>query len=219
MGLSNYVPNSRIAQPGVCTSTTRPATPFEGQVIYETDTNRVLVWDASAWVMIADTDQPPALQLVKTQIFSGATSVDVTNAFSSDFENYRLVFTNLQVAQAGSNTIFMKMGVGGSRSDASYYLGGSFTTPAAVQGALNLNNATTGWYVINCNNSNDSHAEMLVARPNVAEITGMSMQGMEGIAASWNTSGVHNVATAYTGFTLSGSANISGTVRVYGYRD
>jgi hypothetical protein len=49
MGLSNYLPSSRIAQPGVCTSSTRPASPFEGQVIYETDTDRVLVWNGSAW--------------------------------------------------------------------------------------------------------------------------------------------------------------------------
>jgi hypothetical protein len=49
MGLSNYIPSSRIAQSGVCTSSTRPASPFEGQMIYETDTDRVLVWNGSAW--------------------------------------------------------------------------------------------------------------------------------------------------------------------------
>lgn len=49
MGLSNYIPSSRLAQPGVCTSTTRPASPFEGQVIYETDTDKVLVYNGSAW--------------------------------------------------------------------------------------------------------------------------------------------------------------------------
>ena len=34
---------------GVCTSTNRPTTPYEGQVIYETDTDKVLVWNGSAW--------------------------------------------------------------------------------------------------------------------------------------------------------------------------
>lgn len=37
------------ATPGVCTSTTRPSSPFQGQLIYETDTNRILVWDNSEW--------------------------------------------------------------------------------------------------------------------------------------------------------------------------
>lgn len=34
---------------GVCTSTTRPASPFEGQMIYETDTDKILVYNGSAW--------------------------------------------------------------------------------------------------------------------------------------------------------------------------
>ena len=34
----------------ICTSSTRPASPFEGQKIYETDTNRELTYDSSAWV-------------------------------------------------------------------------------------------------------------------------------------------------------------------------
>ena len=34
----------------ICTSTTRPASPFEGQKIYETDTDRELTYDSSAWV-------------------------------------------------------------------------------------------------------------------------------------------------------------------------
>jgi len=39
---------------GVCTSSTRPTNPFEGQLIYETDTNRTLVYDNAAWLVVAD---------------------------------------------------------------------------------------------------------------------------------------------------------------------
>jgi hypothetical protein len=56
VGLSNYLPSSRISQPGVCTSSTRPTSPYEGQVIYETDTDRVLVWSGAAWVGIGKID-------------------------------------------------------------------------------------------------------------------------------------------------------------------
>lgn len=52
MGLSNYIPSSRISQSGVCTSTTRPASPYEGQIIYETDTKNVLIYNGSAWVCV-----------------------------------------------------------------------------------------------------------------------------------------------------------------------
>lgn len=36
-------------RPGVCTFATRPTAPFIGQVIYETDTGHLRVWDGSAW--------------------------------------------------------------------------------------------------------------------------------------------------------------------------
>jgi len=41
---------------GVCTSSNRPATPFEGQMIYETDTDMVRVWNGSAWKTVASTN-------------------------------------------------------------------------------------------------------------------------------------------------------------------
>lgn len=36
-------------RPGVCTSTTRPTTPYTGMTIFETDTGYLRVWDGSAW--------------------------------------------------------------------------------------------------------------------------------------------------------------------------
>lgn len=55
MGISNYVPSSRISQAGVCTSTTRPASPYEGQLIYETDTDLLRVWTGSSWLQVGPT--------------------------------------------------------------------------------------------------------------------------------------------------------------------
>jgi hypothetical protein len=49
MPLSSVVGAQSIIKPGVCTSSTRPAVPFEGQMIYETDTDKVLVWNGTAW--------------------------------------------------------------------------------------------------------------------------------------------------------------------------
>jgi hypothetical protein len=42
----------------VCSSTTRPSSPFEGQQIYETDTNRVLMYDGAAWDRLFDDGSP-----------------------------------------------------------------------------------------------------------------------------------------------------------------
>lgn len=53
MPLSSVLGAQSITKPGVCTSTTRPSSPFDGQVIYETDTDRTLVWNNSAWVAVS----------------------------------------------------------------------------------------------------------------------------------------------------------------------
>ena len=55
MGISQQIGASSLSKPGVCTSSTRPATPYEGQMIYETDTDKVLVWNGTAWTMVGVT--------------------------------------------------------------------------------------------------------------------------------------------------------------------
>jgi hypothetical protein len=53
-------------KPGVCTSSTRPGSPYVGQIIYETDTALAKVWDGSAWV-----DTPPGKANVASPTFTG----------------------------------------------------------------------------------------------------------------------------------------------------
>lgn len=68
MGLSTAYGIGSL-KPGVCTSTSRPASPFNGQTIYETDTDIVRVWDGSEW----DTVGP-------TPVFNTRTVVTATNS-------------------------------------------------------------------------------------------------------------------------------------------
>lgn len=55
MGLSSQLAASSLARPGVCTSSTRPASPYNGQLIYETDTRKVYIYNGTSWV-----EQPTA---------------------------------------------------------------------------------------------------------------------------------------------------------------
>jgi len=57
MAFSSVVGASSVIRPGVCTSTTRPASPYEGQVIYETDTNTLAVYDGTGWVSLNPVDR------------------------------------------------------------------------------------------------------------------------------------------------------------------
>lgn len=53
MAISN---NTTGLRPGVCTSTTRPTAPYEGQQIYETDTDLQYVYQGSQWVRVVVLD-------------------------------------------------------------------------------------------------------------------------------------------------------------------
>jgi len=76
MGISNSASGFR---PGVCTSTTRPVSPFEGQTIYETDTDMLALWNGSAWRYVASTNTTngTVLQMTST-ISSTQTTVSST---------------------------------------------------------------------------------------------------------------------------------------------
>ena len=83
MGISAF--GASGIKPGVCTSTTRPTAPYEGMMIYETDTDMVALWNGSAWRYIAATTPTngTVLQIQttnKTDTFSytGTTYTDVT---------------------------------------------------------------------------------------------------------------------------------------------
>ena len=67
MPLSSVVGAQSIIKPGVCTSSTRPAVPFEGQMIYETDTDKTLVWDGSTWVFVSN---PSAMSFGSSNVVS-----------------------------------------------------------------------------------------------------------------------------------------------------
>jgi hypothetical protein len=78
MPLSNYLPSSRVLTPGVCTSTTRPASPYEGQAIYETDTDMMAIWNGSAWRYIASTTAASG-SVLQTVEGSYATTTSTTS--------------------------------------------------------------------------------------------------------------------------------------------
>jgi hypothetical protein len=74
MPVTNYLPSSRLIQPGVCTSSTRPASPFDGQFIYETDTKNTLTYNGSAWVCVT----PQSATVNTSQTVASASYSDLS---------------------------------------------------------------------------------------------------------------------------------------------
>ena len=84
MGIDNVYGTGGL-RPGVTTSSARPGSPYNGQVIYETDTDKIAVYDGSSWVYKTADVYPKAgavLQVVsttKTDTFS-TSSTSYTDA-------------------------------------------------------------------------------------------------------------------------------------------
>lgn len=74
--------NATGLRPGVCTSTTRPTTPYTGQIIYETDTGYLRVWDGSAWdYFLPKQDGIPGAYTTHTPTWTNLTIGNGTNDF------------------------------------------------------------------------------------------------------------------------------------------
>lgn len=127
MPLSSVVGASSILKPGVCTSTTRPAAPFEGQTIYETDTDTMRVWNGSAWRLFAEVGSSVngnIIQVVSTtktdtftmnsSTFSDITGLTATITPSSTSSKIFITATLTGTGQSGATIGHLRFARGGT---------------------------------------------------------------------------------------------------------
>ena len=217
MGITQQIGASSLIKPGVIDNTAaRPASPYEGQVIFQKDTDQLLVWNGTAWVIPNSPAQnPQGLELIKTQtIGSAVSSVEVTGAFNSTYDNYKIVVSG--GASSQQTSIYMILGA----STGTYYgtyLYASYAT-GTPQGAA-INNQTNFIYaggadiaVLNVN--------IELQNPFLAKYTNIQALTVNYASIRGHAVGEHETASSYTSFTLapySGTLT-GGTIAVYGYR-
>lgn len=216
MAISNLASGLRT---GVCTSTTRPTAPYNGQVIYETDSKQTLVWQGSAWVMLTDADTPPGLVLISsTTVGSAVASVTINDVFSSTCDNYRIIFSG-GTANSGGGDYSIKLRVSGST-------GNTYKTQASYgqYGATNATSyilTTSYFYVGYTNTSGASTTWIELTNPYLSKPTTFTASS-NGDSYAWLTASGWDTSTASsTGFILhfDGATMTGGTIRVYGYRN
>ena len=216
MSVSNL---STGLRPGVCLSTTRPTVPYVGQTIFETDTNKMLVWNGTAWVIPNSPAQnPQGLELIATQtIGSGVTNVTVSNCFSSTYDNYRVILNS-----TGSSAGSVGIRVGSSVTE--YYgflFYGEWT--AITPSSQHSNNLALHRYIGGCSGASQSvHASCDILSPFKAEYTRFSNGTYLDTTSIGTSQGIHKVASSYSSCELlfqGGGTMTGGTIRVYGYRN
>ncbi len=108
MAISNL---STGLRPGVCTSTTRPTAPYEGQVIYETDTDLVLIHNGTAFVEInsALTKAPRGIIALASATTNATCTTETVMITSSSFtavanRYYRITYVEPETISSTANT-------------------------------------------------------------------------------------------------------------------
>lgn len=114
MGISNV---SNGLRSGVCTSTTRPSAPYEGQMIYETDTDMVAIWNGTAWRYVAATTPTNGTVLQVVTATTTTLAVDSASAWTSSTLSASIT------PKSSSSKIFVTT----SQSMYNYAAGGGFS--------------------------------------------------------------------------------------------
>ena len=212
MPLSTVLGAQSLIKPGVCTTATRPSSPFVGQLIYDTTLSQTLAYNGSAWVV-----QSGGLVLVKTQtIGTTVTSVNVTSAFSTTYDRYlvtlsggtcttnRALNMTLGATTTGYYSSYLYVSyssstvVGYGSSNGSSFLDAGVVTSNGLSGRIELNNPF-----------NSVRTEFI----NFGAGLATNQQPIIG-------GGFVDNATSYTDFTLTMASTgtmTGGTIRVYGY--
>lgn len=155
------------------------------------------------------------LWLVKSQtVGSGVSSVTITDAFSADYDNYRIVWEGI-IGSTSANFTFQFSGITGSV----YSAAGTFFN----YGSATVNGygpaASTSWLPGPISTAISAGFLDLTA-PNIARRKTFFTQGSTQ-AAYYSFGGVCDSTSTATGFVLGTNSGTmtGGTIRVYGYRN
>ncbi len=225
MGITQQSAAARLVQPGVCTSTTRPASPFEGQAIFETDTDRMLIWNGTTWVIPnKTTTNPDGLELIGQFTATSGTTLTMDNIFTSTYTTYRIVIESFQVAASVTGLTCQLRAGGSTLGSSGYYgirVGYAYNTNTA--GSANQNNSGS-WDmpIISDSGTGFAGAVLEFFNPQVATRTSYTGSGTDTRTTGYGAligSGFYNANTQCDGIYLSQAQTITSLkAYVYGYR-
>lgn len=170
----------------------------------------------------AATDRSGLVLVAKTD-FSAAASFAVNNCFTSEYTNYKVLFNWSPPSATGF--VRMRLRASGVDNSTANYVGAETTSTSSAGPNRTTYSAQTLWNVSYLEASiTYAFTEMdffnpAAALPTIASYHDGGMYGSSTYGGSVGMRG-HNVSSAFDGFAVfPASGTITGSVRVYGYRN
>jgi hypothetical protein len=161
------------------------------------------------------------LQYINTFTLTSQSQLNIDNIFSSSYDSYQLVFSNMLGSSASDVNIQMRVGgtnIGGTNYQWSRIYG-SYT--GAVTGT---GNSATGAWVSGMvvNGGTRVGATIEIYNPFLTERTSYTARSADartsGAIGLSMSGGFINDGTSYDGISIGAGVNMSGSVSVYGFR-
>jgi hypothetical protein len=174
-----------------------------------------------AYVDTAEADAIAAGGLVhiNTTTFSAVSSVSINNVFTSDYENYKIIFRTLLASS--NQELQMRLRVSGTDSTTGYNAQYIYATATTVGAG---NNTASYGQIAYIGSSNWNLSDMTLSGPALSQSSSYIC-----LSTYMNTTanirqeqwyGLHTTATAYDGATFSLDAGtMSGSLRIYGLKN
>lgn len=192
----------------------------EGQLAYLEDADVVQYYTGAAWATVGpQAVVASGLELISTTtIGTTVSTVTVSNAFSSTYDNY-LIQISGGVSSSSALGISMTLGA----TTTGYYRAGFYNTytSATVSGDVEANAAS--WGVVALGTTDNLNGNIFLFNPNQAKSTVFHSVSTYTSTTGriWVNGGYVANTTQYTAFTISAGAQTftGGTIRVYGFKN
>ena len=203
--------------PGIYTSSTRPASPADGLVISETDTDSLSVYKGSAWAPVS------GLTFISSATFSVASTVSLpANSFSATYQQYKIVLNLTATTNASSLSLRMRAS-GTDYSGAQYHRGvANINSSGTIDSSGPSGASGTSWNLAYNGSVDPSVGEVTLFSPNeavntyyISSFSGVNSNSTA-VAVSYGGGKVYQTTQYDSATFLVSAGTMSGTYRLYG---
>ena len=187
----------------------------QGQYCYLESTSALQVYTGSAWANVAS-----ALTYVNTFTGTNTAAINCTGAFSSAYQNYRIIFTQT-AAPTGTGALTFRLRSGGTDATTNYSCIRFYGNGSSAVSSTNPS-GTDDFFLGDTEPTFYSVYQIEVYRPFDTAATNFITLGNYNTSTpsitALITSGQNTNSTSYDGFSIITTATgMTGNVRVYGY--